>query len=120
MRRSEARWGESPALTLSNKIGALMLDKIAMDEIPFSTASLQLCDTVPPVRPPAPPLPVKRPVSCRLIAWRHDNGLTDTAYETVEHAREAAQQLHWIVYWKYALQCGRDMIERRLIEAPAG
>lgn len=91
-----------------------------MDEIPFSTATLQLCDTVPPVKPPAPPLPVKRPNACRLIGWRHEGPLSDTTYETIEAAREAAQALHWAVYWKYALQCGRDMIERRMIDAPAG
>lgn len=96
-----------------------MRTQITMDEIPFSTESL-LCDTVPPVEPPKPALPVKRPQSCRLIAWREDGGLLDVAHETFESARQAALQLHWTIYWKYAIQQGRDMVERRLIDAPAG
>jgi hypothetical protein len=95
-----------------------MSTQIRMDEIPFSTDVL--CDTVPPVEPPSAPAPYKRPAACRLIAWRHDGPLSDTAHATIEDARAAALALHWAVYWKFAIACGRDMIERQLIDAPAG
>ena len=95
------------------------MSKIAMDEIPFAPVS-QLSDTVPPVRPPPAPLPIKRPRACRLIAWRHDCNVRDTKYETLESAQAAARELHWAVYWKYAIQSGRDMVERALINAPEG
>jgi hypothetical protein len=88
---------------------------IAMDEIPFAP---MLGDTIPPSEPPPAPLPAKRPAECRVIAWRHDGGLDDTKHLTVERATAHAHGLHWAVYWKYALQCGRDMIARELIIQP--
>ena len=103
---------------------------IAMDEIPFAPQAYpdreitdaekrrSLSDTIPPSEPPAAPLPVKRPAECRVIAWRHDGGLDDTKHPTVERATAHAHGLHWAVYWKYALQCGRDMIARELIAEP--
>jgi hypothetical protein len=89
--------------------------QIGMDEIPFAPI---LSDARPPIEPPPAPLPVKRPVECKVVAWRHDGGLDSTRHETVELATAFATGLHWAVYWKYALQCGRDMIDRRLITAP--
>lgn len=93
--------------------------KITMDEIPFAPIT-QLCDTVPPTELPPAPAPYKRPSACRLIAWRHDNALRDIKFDTLESAQVAARNLHWAVYWKYAIQSGRDMVERALIDAPAG
>ena len=98
-----------------HKWGALMSAQISMTEIPFAPA---LADTIPPVATPPAPLPVKRPVECRVVAWRHDGGLDDTRHPTIEHAREHVKALHWAIYWKYALQCGRDMIARELISQP--
>jgi hypothetical protein len=89
--------------------------KIAWDEIPFAPV---LGDTVPPVEPPAAPLPTKRPVECRVVAWRHDGGMDNTKHETIEGATAYALGLHWAIYWKSAIQCGRDMLERRLIVQP--
>ena len=91
-----------------------MRSNVAMDEIPFAPL---LSDTIPPVKPPSPALPVKRPQACRLIGWRHDGGLRDTRHETLEHAQAAATELHPVLYWKCAIMVGRDMVERRLIEA---
>ena len=91
--------------------------QIAMDDIPFAPV---LADTVPPVEPPPAPLPVKRPRSCRVVAWRHDGGLDNTSHATIESATAFARALHWAIYWKYALQCDRDMVARALIEAPQG
>ena len=91
--------------------------QIAMDDIPFAPL---LADTVPPVEPPPAPLPVKRPRSCRVVAWRHDGGLDNTSHATIESATAFARALHWAIYWKYALQCDRDMVARALIEAPQG
>ena len=90
---------------------------IAMDDIPFAPL---LADTVPPVEPPPAPLPVKRPQTCRVVAWRHDGGLDNTTHSTIESATAFAKALHWAIYWKYAIQCRRDMIDRALIEAPQG
>lgn len=94
---------------------------IRMDEIPFAPLpeTIKLADPIPPTPLPPAPLPVKRPRQHRLIAWRHDGGLRDTAFETLELAQEAAKELHWAIYWKYAIQCGRDMVARALIEVPA-
>jgi hypothetical protein len=91
--------------------------QIAMDDIPFAPL---LADTVPPVQSPPAPLPVKRPRSCRVVAWRHDGGLDNTTFGTIESATAFAKALHWAIYWKYALQCDRDMVDRQLIEAPQG
>lgn len=98
---------------------------IRMNEIPFAPLgetidTARLADPIPPSPIPPAPLPVKRPRAHRLIAWRHDGGLRDTAFETLELAQEAAEGLHWAIYWKYAIQCGRDMVARALIEVPAG
>ena len=90
---------------------------IAMDDIPFAPL---LADTVPPVEPPPAPLPVKRPQSCRVVAWRHDGGLDNTVHCTIESATAFAKALQWAIYWKYAIQCQRDMVARALIEAPQG
>ena len=90
---------------------------IAMDDIPFAPL---LADTVPPVEPPPAPLPVKRPQECRVVAWRHDGGLDNTTFGTIESATAFAKALHWAIYWKYALQCGRDMVARQIINAPLG
>jgi len=43
----------------------------------------------------------------------------DAAHDTLEAAQVAARELHWAIYWKYAIQCGRDMVERNLINEPA-
>ena len=91
--------------------------QIAMDDIPFAPL---LADTIPPSRPPAAPLPVKRPQSCRVVAWRNDGGLDNTVHATIESATEFAKALHWAIYWKYAIQCQRDMVARALIDAPQG
>ena len=91
--------------------------RIAMDDIPFAPL---LSDTVPPVQPPPAPLPVKRPAQCRVVAWRHDGGLDNTLHSTIESATAFAKALHWVIYWKYAIQCQRDMVARALIEAPPG
>ena len=97
--------------------------KIGMNDIPFAPIfavppEYKLSDTVPPVEPPAAPLPTKRPAECRVVAWRHDGGMDNTKLPTIESARAFSLQLHWAIYWKSAIQCGRDMLERRLIEAP--
>ena len=89
--------------------------KIAWDEIPFAPI---LANTIPPIEPPAAPLPTKRPAECRVVAWRHDGGMDNTKHETIEGATAHALALHWAIYWKSAIQCGRDMIDRRLIVAP--
>jgi hypothetical protein len=75
----------------------------------------KLADPTPPVEPPSF-LPYARPTPHRLVAWRHDNGLEDTRHDSLELARERARELHWAVYWKYAIMAGRDMVERQLIE----
>lgn len=98
-----------------------MTSKISMTEIPFAPLDYapRLADTVPPTKPPAAPLPVKRPASHMLVAWREDGrGLQTWKYETLETAQAAAKELCWIIYYKYAIQCGRDMIERGDIVAP--
>lgn len=91
--------------------------QITMDEIPFAPV---LADTVPPVEPPPAPMPIKRPAEVRVVAWRHDGGLDNFKHSTIESATLFARSLHWAIYWKYALQCGRDMLDRQLIEAPIG
>jgi len=97
-----------------------MAKQIRMDEIPFAPVmDAQLCDTIPPTAPPKPPAPYKRPLQHRLIGWRNDGGLLDAAHDTLENAQAAARELHWAIYWKYAIQCGRDMVERNLINEPA-
>ena len=91
--------------------------QIAMDDIPFAPL---LSDTIPPVEPPPAPAPYKRPAQCRVVAWRHDGGLDNTTFGTIESATAFAKALHWAIYWKYAIQCQRDMVARALIEAPQG
>jgi hypothetical protein len=89
--------------------------QIGMNEIPFAPI---LADTIPPVEPPPAPLPVKRPAECRCVAWRHDGGMDNTKHETIERATAFATTLHWTTYYKFALQCGRDMITVQPITAP--
>lgn len=94
------------------------MSKIGMLDIPF--APVDLCDTIPPVKPPAAPAPYKRPKAHSLVAWRDDGGGLQTwHHDTLEAAQSAAKSLSWVVYWKYAIQCGRDLVERGTIDAPA-
>ena len=102
---------------MSRMIQSKSRGNLRMDDIPFAPL---LADTVPPVEPPPAPLPVKRPQSCRVVAWRHDGGLDNTVHCTIESATVFAKALHWAIYWKYAIQCQRDMVARALIEAPQG
>jgi hypothetical protein len=93
--------------------------QITMEEIPFAPVA-GLCDTVPPVAPPPAPAPYKRPVAHALCAWRNDGGALQTwRHETLESAQAAAGELHFAVYWKYAIQCGRDLVEVHNIDEPA-
>lgn len=94
-----------------------MRQNIAMDEIPFAPI---LSNTVPPVEPPAKPLPVKQPQTHHVVAWRNDGGLDSTRHETAELALAFARTLHWAVYYKYAIQVGRDVIARAHISEPEG
>lgn len=84
---------------------------------PFDAPSL--ADVPPRVEPPSLPVVDPSPKSHRLVAWRHDGGLQNFTYNTLEVAREHARALSWVIYWKWAIMCGRDMLERELIEQPA-
>lgn len=101
-----------------------MRQAIGMEEIPFApllgerTSKPQLADTIPPTQDPAP-LPVKRPRAHHVVAWRNDGGLDSTRHETEESAREFAGALCYLVYYKFAIQVGRDVIARGHIAEPA-
>lgn len=77
-------------------------------------ATQQLDDTVPPTEPP-PSVMLAQPKQHRVVAWRHDGGMRDVTCETLEKAREHMAGLHWAVYWKAMIMCGREMVERRQI-----
>jgi hypothetical protein len=76
-----------------------------------------LADTIPPVEPP-PPVALAQPKAHRVVAWRHDGGLRTTDHATLEAAREAADALSFVIYWKFMIMCGREMVARALIEEP--
>lgn len=89
-------------------------------DIPFAPVDLngaRLCDTVPPVKPPAA-VATTWAKQHRLVAWRHDGGMLNQSHDSKEKALEAAQGLHYAIYWKWAIQCGRDMVDRGLVEEP--
>lgn len=96
---------------------------IGMNDIPFAPLlgdlhvpkHLQLGDNIPPPIAPHAPLPVKRPVDHCVIAWRQDGGMNVWKHATLELAQEQARNLQFAVYWKYVIQCGREMCERVLI-----
>lgn len=102
-----------------------MRQAIGMDEIPFApllgerSSKPQLADTIPPTTEPPAILPVKRPRVHHVVAWRNDGGLDSTRHETEELAREHAGSLCYLVYYKFAIQVGRDVIARGHIAEPA-
>lgn len=101
-----------------------MRQSISMDEIPFAPMLdmpvAKLCDTIPPVDLPPAPLPTKRPVDHKLVAWRNDGPLMTTmTFSTFEAAKVAAGELHFLTYWKWAITCGRDTVEMGRIDEPA-
>lgn len=102
-----------------------MRQSIQMEEIPFApllgerSAKPQLADTIPPTRDPPAPLPTKRPRAHFVVAWRNDGGLDSTRHETVESAHEFAHALHWVVYYKFAIQCGAETVASGHIAEPA-
>lgn len=98
-----------------------MRKSIAMDEVPFAPLpdAPAVCDIVPPVEPPPAPAPYKRPQACVLHAWRNDGARLDSwRHETAEAATAAARALSFVIYWKYAIQCGRDTLALELIPVP--
>jgi hypothetical protein len=77
----------------------------------------KLADPRPPT-PPVAPVLLAQPRAHRVVAWRHDGGMRDTTHGTLESAREALRALHWAIYWKACILCGRETIERHAIQAP--
>lgn len=78
----------------------------------------QLADTIPPVQPPCV-LPLCQPQRHDVVAWRNDGGRLEwTRHDNLDLARAYAQGLHYATYYKYAITCGRDTVERGYIEEP--
>jgi hypothetical protein len=103
-----------------NRMAAEALAKANPFDIPPTPAERGadvLSDTIPPVEPP----PVARtcdPIAHDVVAWRYDGTVRKTNYATLEAAREVFDALHYAVVYKAMIMRGREMIARRLIEAP--
>lgn len=80
---------------------------------------VQLDDTTPPVIPdfPKPTDPDVRPAIVR--AWRHDGGMQSFPFYSEQAARELADDLSGVIYWKAVVvdPSGRNILYKRTIEA---
>lgn len=80
---------------------------------------VQLDDTTPPVTPVEPPQtdPNVRPAIVR--AWRHDGGMQSFPFYSEQAAREHADDLSGVIYWKAVVvdPSGRAVLYKRTIEA---
>jgi hypothetical protein len=93
--------------------------RVAREITKARVAQLKLGDPhkEPPQTPPLNPNPRKHDV----VAWRHDGARLDTTrHDTKEGAQEYGRALCWAIYYKYAILCGRDIIERHSIAIPDG
>lgn len=79
------------------------------------TRAPRLADPRPP-QPPIPPVRLAQPKQHRVVAWRHDGGMVDTTHATKELAERHVTLLHWAIYWKAIIMCGRETVARHLIE----
>ena len=71
----------------------------------------------PPVTPQLNPNPRKHDV----VAWRRDGLRLDTTkHDTKEAALEHARALPWVIYFAYAVMCGRELVQRCPITIPEG
>lgn len=77
----------------------------------------RLADPRPP-QPPVPPTPTRDAQPYRLTAWRHDGGMLNQVYVNLDIAQQTARALCHLIYWKYAISCGRDVVETAPIETP--
>jgi hypothetical protein len=92
-------------------------NQISMNEIPFAP---MLGDTIPPTHNPPAPLPVARPKAHTVVAWRNEGGLDHASFATLETASEFAGKLHFAIYYKWTIQCGREFVARGDIIPPQG
>jgi hypothetical protein len=99
----------------------LDLQRAALQAIHQQAAQLQrdqLADTVPPVEPPAQ-LPVKQPKAHHVVRWHvSPTRVTKLEFATREAADEHVATLHPAAIYKYAIMCGRDILECRLLTQP--
>lgn len=80
------------------------------------TPRFQLCDTVPPVEPPPAVKTDPNVKPHTLRAWRHDGGMNSFPFYSLQAAREHADALCHLIYWKWAIVCGREIVARGAIE----
>ena len=75
----------------------------------------------PHKEPPSVPAFNRNPRKHDVVAWRNDGARLDTTrHDTKEKALEHARALPWVIYYKYAVTVGREVVEQASISIPEG
>jgi hypothetical protein len=55
------------------------------------------------------------------VAWRRDGKRIDTTrHDTKEAAQDFAKALSWVIYYQFAVMCGRETIQKQTLVVPTG
>lgn len=79
----------------------------------------QLDDTTPPIIPDFPAVtdPDVKPHVVRC--WRHDGGMMSVTFQSREAAEQHGRDLSNVIFWKYAITCGREILATVRLPEPS-